>query len=238
MSLVQQQWFFARYPLIAARLTWAGTVSLDNINFRKKHIAAIAMILDNTANEDDTIDVMYIDNNNIDRKGGQLIAQVLGSNKFLRCLWLDDNAIHVKGAKAIAEALKVNKTLRRLYLNGNSIGDEGAIAIASSLRVNSTLQELGLERNGIGGVGIEMLCNALKENKSLQKLWLKGNDRVPAFSENLKDRIISDYSVTPPANSARNTPRSHKDFKTRVKSDTRRDPGASEIGTPDDTKGL
>ena len=124
-----------------------------------------------------TLEVFYLNENNIGYEGANAIAQVLETNKTLklRILGLNKNNIGDEGAKAIATALTDNTKLEALYLNENKIGDEGAKAIAQVLKTE-TLITLYLNENIISDEGAKAIAHELKRNITLRYLQLSKNN--------------------------------------------------------------
>ena len=145
-----------------------------------------------------TLEVFYLNENNIGYEGANAIAQVLETNKTLklRILGLNKNNIGDEGAKAIATALTDNTKLEALYLNENKIGDEGAKAIAQVLKTNKTLKLkiLGLNKNNIGDKGAKAIAQVLETNTIFDSLYLNenkiGDEGAKAIAQVLKTETL------------------------------------------------
>ena len=88
------------------------------------HISKVADFV--ICNPKCSIQVLYLEGNNIQCRGCQAIGDLLRHSTSLIELYLGANRIGVEGARALALGLNKNAILRKLYLEGNMIGAEGA----------------------------------------------------------------------------------------------------------------
>ena len=128
------------------------------------HISKVADFV--ICNPKCSIQVLYLEGNNIQCRGCQAIGDLLRHSTSLIELYLGANRIGVEGARALALGLNKNAILRKLYLEGNMIGAEGADSFRTVLEEQSSknckvLQHLYVDNNGIGKVNSERLALAL-----------------------------------------------------------------------------
>ena len=89
----------------------------------------------------------------------EIIKRLRNDDKSLKVLYLHNNNISDAGAKELAQALKVNNSLTVLDLYNNNISDVGAKEIAQALKVNNSLTVLDLYNNNISDEYMEFFNN-------------------------------------------------------------------------------
>jgi len=122
-------------------------------------------------------------------------AEALAHNDTLRVLYLNQNKIRAEGAKQLASALKNNETLQTIGLDGNQIGDIGAMSLSKALKVNASLLEMSISANDIGYDGAQSLAASLKDNNTLRSLRLRGNKICEGGSQVLADALEHNHSI-------------------------------------------
>ncbi|CAJ1961669.1 unnamed protein product [Cylindrotheca closterium] len=161
------------------------------------------------------IQTLNLKMNGIDSRGAQILAQGIAQNESLQVLQLDCNSIQRDGVNAILDAMisnpksalvelsicanlvssecvrvigqKLHQTqLKTLRLNHNDLGDEGVELLLPALRSNdgintvgsSCLEELHLCSNNLSNKSILALAHTLQSNACLKKLYLTGNTAI------------------------------------------------------------
>ena len=109
---------------------------------------------------------------------GVEVVSGLNDNHTLRVLYMSDNQITSEGAVAIAAMLKRNSSLERLDLGLCSIVSSGGVELGAALERNKTLRVLGLSDNALGDDGVRGLCVGLENNSSLEELYLHGDESL------------------------------------------------------------
>ena len=129
----------------------AKNTTLKELNLRRNKInlKGIEQLADALKENNKSIVVLYLGDNNIGDEGAKCIADVLAVNKSLQDIDLSSNNINAKGAKYLADALKENDTLKELAIDKNNIGNGGAAKLAEALQFNHSIKTLELDFNNI-----------------------------------------------------------------------------------------
>ena len=129
----------------------AKNTTLKELNLRRNKInlKGIEQLADALKENNKTIVVLYLGDNNIGDEGDKCIADVLVVNKSLQDIVLSSNNINLEGAKYLADALKENDTLKELAIDKNNIGDGGAVRIAEAIQHNQSVKTLALGFNNM-----------------------------------------------------------------------------------------
>jgi len=129
----------------------AKNTTLKELNLRRNKInlKGIEQLADALKENNKTIVVLYLGDNNIGDEGAKCIADVLAVNKSLQDIDLSSNNINLEGAKYLADALKENDTLKELAIDKNNIGNGGAAKLAEALQFNHSIKTLELDFNNI-----------------------------------------------------------------------------------------
>jgi hypothetical protein len=112
-------------------------------------------------------------NNDVGRRGAEVLAEMLCVNKALKTLKLYGCSVWDEGAGHLAVALRQNRTLEGLDLDRNRITHLGSASLAAALPFNQTLKRLDLNNNPLGDDGVEALAKAVPLS-GLRELWLLG----------------------------------------------------------------
>ena len=118
---------------------------------------------------------------NMTNEGGEVVFEIIRTNKTLQNLYLSNNNFSNEGTKMIGKAIKVNKTLQKLDISHNSISDDGVAAISDGLKYNTSLQELNMSHNKITSLGAKFIAEAIQVNRTLHTLDL--------YDYNIYDRL-------------------------------------------------
>lgn len=164
----------------------------DNL-IRGSGASAIANTL--IKNKNNKLTVLTLDNNQIDNKGAEKIAEMLKVNNVLLKLFISNNNIDDNGVEKIIEALKINRSLTYLAINASNISDIGAEKIAEMLKVNRTLVTLEICNNKIGSNGFAKILEALNVNKTLIKLYISENQIGDDGIKNIVDVFKTNKSL-------------------------------------------
>ena len=140
-----------------------------------------------------SLEKIYLGNNEIGDEEAKHLAEALKVNKSLKEIDLWSNKIGDEGAKHLAEALKVNTSLKEINLRYNNIGVEGAKHLAEMLKVNKTLELIILGSNNIGDEGAKELAEALKANTSLKEIELYENNIGAEGTKHLAEALKGYY---------------------------------------------
>ena len=125
----------------------------------------------------DTLQNLWLRNNNIGSIGANNLAKSLKSNRTLKSILLTGNKIGHEGVTSLAEALLENDTLESISLNENPIGMRGVESMSTLLSSGEcSLKILYLNKINLGDSGISVLANALKENDTLECLEIADNN--------------------------------------------------------------
>lgn len=101
-------------------------------------------------------------------------TNALGTNNTLQNLWLRNNNIGSTGANNLAKSLKSNiSTLKSILLTGNRIGHDGIASLAKALLENDALESISLNDNPIGIRGIESMATLLSSETCSLKIILE-----------------------------------------------------------------
>jgi len=152
-----------------------------------------------------------------------IIKRLQNNDPTLQVLGLKDNNIRYRGTECLANTLAMNSTLQKLSLHliGNNIGNRGAECVPNTLASNSTLTRyiwtltmLAIEVQNASQMhlkrtwhfeGAKCLANALAKNSTLQQLGLIGNNirdrtvlgRITSYLEQNKNAIRLERNKNP-----------------------------------------
>ena len=179
--------------------------SSHSYNMYGKHFGdtGIILILAFLQNNHNTIQELYVVNNNISDDGAIAISEYLKTNNTLQSLNLAENNITSVGAKRISEVIKSSMILQTLDISQNNISDDGAITIIKAVTnktslsvdvsensrkldevnmLNSSLQKLNISHNNISDVGVTEISKCLKMNTTLQELTISWRRSLQTYS--------------------------------------------------------
>jgi Ran GTPase-activating protein (RanGAP) involved in mRNA processing and transport len=147
--------------------------------------------------------------NKISSVGAFILARALNNNNTLKMLWLHDNQVADAGAYYFAETLSMNNSiLKILDLSKNEIADEGAKYLAQMITTNISLIHLSLAENRISDVGVRILAHAihhhnttieilsLAENKLLTNESISPLMQMIKHNQSLRTVNVSDCSLS------------------------------------------
>jgi Ran GTPase-activating protein (RanGAP) involved in mRNA processing and transport len=140
---------------------------LIKLDLRYNDITAKGMTTLCEALQTTSIELLYLEGNQIQDEGVQALADLLVQKTKIRELYLGANQISSNGAKALAQSLYQNKLVSKVYLEGNNIGLEGANAFSTvleDLKGDTALKNLYVDNNNIGKDGSKRLANALNSS--------------------------------------------------------------------------
>ena len=138
---------------------------------------------------------LHLENNEINADGCRGLAKLLqGGDAALTKLYLDGNEIDDKGVEILAEALRRNKSLIFIDLSNNNIKGDGVAALATTLKCNATLETLHLCNNKIGDDGVAALVDALHRNTTLRELYLRGDTGISKIGKISLLKLVIDVS--------------------------------------------
>lgn len=100
-------------------------------------------------------------------------TNAFATNDTLQNLWLRNNNIGSIGANNLAKSLKSNRTLKSILLTGNKIGHEGVASLAKALLENDTLESISLNENPIGMRGVESMSTFVKQKMFIKDTILE-----------------------------------------------------------------
>uniref|UniRef100_A0A7S1VQE0 Uncharacterized protein n=1 Tax=Grammatophora oceanica TaxID=210454 RepID=A0A7S1VQE0_9STRA len=175
--------------LLAEALAHNNKVTVVNLESAKVDIAAAVPLFQTNR----SIETIRLSNTNIDDEGADKLGEAILANEncSIDDLWLDDNQIN-EGAGKLVRALKDRQRSlhcgrTRLWLGKNAIDDSGARVIASALRDsdNYGLDYLNLQDNPITGVGARSLHDAISPDDGIE-ISLVGNRFDPETTAMLR----------------------------------------------------
>ena len=171
-------------------------------SFKSPGMIRIAKALTNMRTS--TLTIFAINNNGVDEKAADELAEVLLRNSQLQGLDFSNNNFKSAGMIKIAKALQTistlvvfsisnnnvdeeaaddiatilshNTNLQKLYLNNNNFKTEGMIKIAKGLQRISTLRILSISNNNVGKDAADDIAAVLSHNTQLQQVYLHNND--------------------------------------------------------------
>lgn len=158
----------------------------------------------NALGTNDTVQNLWLRNNNIGSTGANNLAKSLKSNSTLKSILLTGNRIGHDGIASLVEALLENDTLESLSLNDNPIGISGVKSMATLLSSGEcSLKILYLNKINLGDKGIALLANALKENDTLECLEIANNNITHVGAQSL-ELALEDNNTLQKVNMAHN----------------------------------
>lgn len=123
---------------------------------------------------------LTLSGNGIDKKGGQILCECVGSRSVnLRKVYIQGCGIPKSIMNELGKNLQQNTTIREIDVSGNEIKDlESAEAWGSAIKVSQTLEKLYLCGCGLAGDCFIAIANGVKHNKGLEQLHLDGNSKL------------------------------------------------------------
>ncbi len=107
--------------------------------------------------------------------GGEALASMLRSNKFLTDLDVSWNKIRRDSAQDLAESLAENETLTSLNVAHNAFCDLPGQYLGISLATNTSLKVLDLSYNSLSPQAAIVIASAFSTNTTLHFLSVAGN---------------------------------------------------------------
>ena len=158
----------------------------------------------NALGTNDTLQSLWLRNNNIGSIGANNLAKSLKSNRTLKSILLTGNRIGHDGIASLAKALLENDTLESLSLNENPIGMSGIKSMATLLSSGGcSLKILYLNKINLGDEGIRILANALTENDTLKCLEI-ANNNISHVGAQCLEHALEDNNTLQKVNMAHN----------------------------------
>ena len=123
---------------------------------------------------------LTLSGNAIDKKGGQILAECIGSRSVnLRKVYIQGCGIPKGIMGDLGKNLQQNTTIRELDVSGNDIKDlEAAEAFGSAIKTSQTLEKLFMCGCGLSGDCFTAIANGLKQNKGLEEIHFDGNSKL------------------------------------------------------------
>mmetsp|Transcript_107100 Transcript_107100/g.160117 ORF Transcript_107100/g.160117 Transcript_107100/m.160117 type:complete len:652 (+) Transcript_107100:677-2632(+) len=145
---------------------------------------------------------LTLSGNGIDKKGGQILCECLGSRSVnLRKVYIQGCGIPKAIMTELGKNLQQNTTLREFDVSGNDIKDiDSANAWGQAIKVSQTLEKLYLCSCNLAGENFQPIAEGLKHNKGLEEFYLDGNSKLgktsfpclgDALAENQKLTFVS-----------------------------------------------
>ncbi|KAL7458561.1 hypothetical protein ACHAWC_010922 [Mediolabrus comicus] len=165
---------------------------LDSNNIGRNSCIALGNTLSRWPSSNN-LDTLYIDNNAIDDRGLQALAEGMMNCCNLSTIYLNDNPlITAAGLRYLSPLLQSEAhSLRVLRVTRIDWGDDGAIALAEGLRGNKSLRELRFRPStaGMTSVGWSAFSKLLCDTSTINSTYL---------SNHTLTRVgCSDYEETP-----------------------------------------
>ena len=106
------------------------------------------------------------------------LQEMLSNNSTVRALYLEDNDIDNEGLDILAKGLCKNSTLETLTVLKDELGFENEspskfTGMAEMLATNDKLKELSLDHNPLDSRGVTWIAEALKSNEGVKHLSLR-----------------------------------------------------------------
>ena len=160
------------------------------------HVAVNNMSAEDASSDGGTVGAVFLGSHHLGDRGVERIVDGLeDSCRLYYRIHLDNNQVTRKGAQLISCSLKHCPTLLELSLADNPLSNEGARHLASSLMCNNTLEMLNISNCGIGPSGVDALSYALEHNNaSLRWLDLSSNPMGDAGSQSMLRCIANERS--------------------------------------------
>jgi len=195
---------------------------INSINLNDNKISEITLISMNNFLKNHTeasIGKIDLENNLINEKCGEIIAEIIKScttlknfnlkgnrigsgvkdlvesiidSKSLKILDLSNNNLG-SYVSSISEFLSSNTTLKTLILSQNSINDEGLSKITSGLKMNTSLMHLHVDLNRISKEGYLEAIKILKNNKFTKKINYSDSLYNPRLPSTMIKEVYSKY---------------------------------------------
>ena len=126
---------------------------------------------------------------NMTIEGGELISEIVRTNKTLQRLDLSNDALFDDGAVTISDGLKNNTTLLEINISHNNITNKGTKNITEAIQVNTILKKLNLSHNILSDDGATLISSCLKCNKSLLELNISHNGITDKGTKEIAEAI-------------------------------------------------
>jgi ankyrin repeat protein len=147
-----------------------------------------------------TLTHLNLEGNDIDRKGGEALAETLASTPgVLTRLNLNTNPIGPHAIAAFASLLQTNQTLTDLNLGNTDCETLSLMKLATALQTNRTLKRLNLDSPLLYSYQEETtihLARCLGMNQGLVSLSLKGHRLSDAGAQWLAEYLIRNTTLT------------------------------------------
>ena len=155
--------------ILSNNISTVKVLDLANNNLSDCVADDIDLILSRTRLEE-----LYLGGNALQEAGIIKITRALQNNSTLKVFDISNNDINIKAACSIADSLANKYKLEKLYLNGNALQTKGIIRIISKLQCTS-LKIFNVSRNNIESMAASNIANVLVKNTELEELLLGGN---------------------------------------------------------------
>lgn len=164
-----------RTELLAGLLTTEScAITALDVTFNSLDAAGCRLVAQALAPPSSRVSSLVLARNEIGREGGDILGELLRSNRTLTLLSLADMVrMEAPGVAAVVAALPAdNRTLRVLDLSCNDLSPEAVESISATLAANPVLSSLSLRGCGLRPADAASLARGLAANGSLRELDL------------------------------------------------------------------